>query len=266
MTDPMPDEKQQLHDRIVTFFFHHVVALRAWATLPDGKRWSAVYTCFVLDVAGHWYLITAGHILQDLYATLPKCTDVRCDLFDGWDDQHRLATPFNVLDAKHLHFDEHWLDIGIIRLEPLHRRNLERAGIRAFDEIGWRNPPTDMLAYAVIGLPDQLGNQPTIVLVKGVPTPPELDRLFPRFCGKLPDSLVHKPTGASLTEMVGLSGGPIIGFTKPQANGEVRYFLIAAQSAWLREQRLLVGPLMEAVAHGIREAFSNESDGAGSAT
>lgn len=261
MAEPRtPDEKQQLHDRIVTFFFQHVVALRVRATLPGGTPWSAVYTCFVLGVAHEWYLITAGHILEDLYAKLPRCTQVQCDLFDGWDEKRRMAAiPFNVLDAKHLYFDEDWLDIGIIRLEPLHRRNLEANQIRAFDEVGWQGPPPDMLAYAVIGLPDQLGNQPTIVLIEGVPTPPELEKLFPRFCGKLPERLVHQPTGESLTEMVGLSGGPIIGFTKPRPNGEVRYFLIAAQSAWLPKRRLLVGPLMEAVAHGIKTAFSNES-------
>jgi len=204
----------------------------------------------------------ARNTLKDLYSALPKCHRVECSLFDAW---HKSASrdpiPFALLEAKHFVVDdEDGLDLGLVHLEPMHQRMLRENGIQAFEEKARRNPPRDMLRYAVIGFPDQfierratssgfvqLSVSPTLVYLEGVAPPPEMAKPFPRFYGKLPDRLYNQHTGASLDGMKGFSGGPILGF-KMNSEGQMKYFLVAVQSAWRPDLRVVVGPLMSVVA------------------
>jgi len=54
---------------------------------------------------------------------------------------------------------------------------------------------------------------------------------------------------------------PIIGFSKrPHSEGELRYHLVAVQSAWRRDHRVVVGPLMSVVAAGLEGAVHSGSE------
>ncbi len=253
-------------DKFVRFFMQHVVALNVACDLADGKRVRDVFTSFVLEIWGQWLLVTAGHSLAKLYTILPERKNVETSLFDAWHGgAHPLPVPFPLLDERHFALDKGGLDLGLVHLAPFYRHQLEANGIKAFDESTWRRPPPDILGHALLGLPDQFTEQltttggfpalsvrPTLIPVRRIDPPPEMATKFPRFYGQLSRRLVNEHTGASLDDMQGLSGGPIVGF-KPYPDGQVRYFLVAVQSGWRRDLRVVAGPLMPAIADWIGE-------------
>ena len=260
--------QRETDDQIVRFFMQHVVALNVAWDSPDGQRHRDAYTCFVLEFRGVWLLLTAGHSLLKLYDALPRYSRIECSLFDAW---HAKAStppvPFALLDASRFVMDADGFDLGAVCLEPIYRRALEANGIRAFDERAWRNPPPDMLCHALLGLPDQFMNRrvtstgsvelsvnPTLIYVNRIDPPTEMAKPFPCFYGKLPDNL-HNPTaGTTLHEMSGFSGAPILGF-KANDKGQMKYFLVAVQSAWRRDLRVVVGPLVSAIAQEFEKGL-----------
>jgi hypothetical protein len=261
----------ELDDQIVRFFMRHVVALNVAWDAPDGTREGDACTCFVVEIWDEWFLVTAGHVLKDLYSVIPKRQHVECSLFDAWHEgASRFPVPFSLLDAKYFALDEDGLDLGLVHLDPLYRSALQANGIKAFDERAWRNPPRDMLRHALIGLPDQFIEQhttssgsvavlvsPTLVYLEAVDPPPEMATPFPRFYGKLPDRLYNPHTGASLEEMTGFSGGPILGF-KLNSDGQVKYYLVAVQSRWRRKLRVVAGPLMPSIVNWLERQMPSE--------
>lgn len=257
-------------DHFVRFFMQHVVALnQAWDQPGTSTRQHNAYTCFVLEMWDQWFLVTAGHVLLNhLYD--PDRKNVVCTIFDAWKKgTSQLPTPF-LLPEVRLALDEDGLDLGLIPIDPFYRRQLAANGIKAFDERVSRPLPTDMLKYVVVGLPDQFitrrptatGNvellvSPTIVPLDAVDPPPGMSTPFPRFYGKIAGPRRNEHTGVSLDEMSGFSGGPILGF-RANENGQMHYYLVAIQSGWRRDLRVVAGPLMPAIANWIETRLRAE--------
>lgn len=118
-----------------------------------------------------------------------------------------------------------------------------------------------MSRYALVGFPDEgtkksvapsgsvrVSVAPTFVYLESIAEPPEMAKPFPRFYGKLTDRLRNEHTGASLDDMAGFSGGPILGFKTNSAGQPEKYFLVAMQSGWRRDLRVVTGPLISVLA------------------
>jgi hypothetical protein len=207
---------------------------------------------------GGWFLVTSGHGLQQLLAALPELKNPSCSLFDAWrPGASRLPIPFPLLDARTLAVDVDGLDLGLVHLDELFCRGLRANGIVPFIESTWRKPPPGMSIHAVIGFPEQFTFRgdgaaavlPTFVYLDAVEEPPAMAKPFPRFYGKLPPRLVNPHTGATLTDMDGFSGAPIIGFHVKDE--QVFYFLVAIQSGWRRDLSVVAGPLLPAISDWI---------------
>jgi hypothetical protein len=268
---------KEFDDEFVRFFSQHLVALNVACDGPNGTQVADAYSCFVLQLGGDCFLVTAGHSLKGLYSELPKRTGVKASLFDGWKrTASQQPVPFDLLGATPLIVDEEkGLDLGLIQLAQLHVRNLCANGIKPFDEKGWRDapPPSEMFRYAVIGLPEQfierevtpsgamrVSVNPTFVYLEGVDAPEDMKRSFACFFGKVAGNIYNPNAGVSLEGMKGFSGGPIIGFSmRPHGHGEVRYHLVAVQSAWRSDLRVVVGPLMSVVASSLEDAIRSAS-------
>ena len=177
--------------------------------------------------------------------------------------------PFS-LPEERIALDKDGLDLGLIPLDRFYRRQLAANGIKAFDKRVWAPLPSDMLRYFVVGLPDQFitqrptsgGNMavlvnPTVAPLDAVDPPPDMVTPFPRFYGKLADHLRNPHTGVSLDGMSGFSGGPILGF-RINADGQMQYYLVAIQSRWRRDLRIVAGPLMPAIATWIKSHLRTE--------
>jgi len=245
---------REFDDAFVRFYMRHVVALRIECDMPNGARATDIYTSFVLQMRGEWFLVTSGHGLKKLLGGLPNLKNASCSLFDAWrPGASRYPIPFPLLDARTLAVDIDGLDLGLVHLEQLFRRGLGANGIVPFVESTWRSPPPGIRLHAVIGFPEQFilrgdvsaAVLPTFVYLDAVEEPPAMAKPFPRFYGKLPPQLVNPHTGATLTDMDGFSGAPIIGF---HAKGDhVSYFLVAIQSGWRSDLRVVAGPLLPAI-------------------
>lgn len=112
---------------------------------------------------------------------------------------------------------------------------------------------------ATIGFPEQFERRataalvlPTWVYLDAVDPPSEMATPFPRFYGKHAPNLTNVHTGASLTDMDGFSGAPIIGF-RLHDDRQVTYFLVAIQSGWRPDLRVVAGPLLPAIADWLEK-------------
>jgi hypothetical protein len=237
----------------VRFFCRHLVSLSGWYQTidpngnPTGQERFFSYSGFVISIQGVWNFVTAGHILIDLEQHLQNKTIkvrkyVLVDKF-GPDAKSHDPIPFDYEKTPKLPVldDEAGLDFGLIMLSP-HYRNLLRAnGIVPVLEEKWKNIPNDLLSkYIMIGLPQELiktrvvgkkGNPriigsvaPVGIGIERLDFPPDdiPKTKYPRFVGKLGDAAIP-----SVSDINGMSGGPIIGFNKEWN----QYWIVAVQSS-----------------------------------
>ncbi len=250
-------------DGFVRFFCQHLVALNVACDQPDGTRVRDLYSGFLLEVRGRTFFVTAGHALKPLYDyVLPNRQNVEVTLWDAWHPAaSRFPVPINLEDAGHVAIDEHdGLDLGLVELHEVQVRALRANGIRAFDETAWREPPPDLDAFAVVGLPEALFRRPDAT--SGAPAlavvpamrgfrktlaPHGLEKRFPCFYGQVPDA-TPASVGDVQGKMVGFSGGPILGFRARSDGTAPKYFVVAVQAGWWPKLGVVYGPLTSVVA------------------
>ena len=250
-----PLRKQQA----IRFYCNHLVSLAVsfvrinvqgdYALSPEGFAFSG----FVMSVRGQWNLVTAGHIVRDLDSLFQnkKATFTGSVLIDGWgsDAVYRQGPfpPFNYLDASrtYVYDDEYGLDFALIGLPKFYQTLLEANGIKPVSERNW--VLQDRIVFRehfVLGLPTELKQftpdgqtfapTPAIIPVTKLDGPPTgHDTQFGRFFGKIFDNV-------TISDIDGMSGGPIIGIGDG-GDGVRRYWIVALQSGWIRDKRIIFG-------------------------
>lgn len=259
---PIPPHLRERAQEMLAYFCNHLVALGGsyvqldGAGQPVGEPVFFCYSGFILSVRGVWCLVTAGHSIQrldeDLQTGRKRLTN--CCLGDYFGTAPRVAepTPFVYEDCPKLwiHDPEEGLDFALMLLRPYYRMNLEANGIRAIAEENWiRQDVSACELFAMVGLPTcQVDNprrlipygdrvagtvNPTLVPVFPVKLHPEdvPPTTFPWFIAEV-------GAAARLPDLDGMSGGPIFGFFRGPS-GEWRYWIIAVQSRWLQDRRVL---------------------------
>jgi hypothetical protein len=256
-------------EKFVQSFGQHLIALCV-TFLERGKSDPlpkfVAYACTLLEVDGCTFLLTAGHILRELQEAIKSDEielreTVLADTF-GTNRTCDLPIPFDLKSAD-LFFidDDEGLDFGLILMRPYYLRLLNANGIVAIREINWKHQHTikyDM--YLMMGFPAEFTSEyidvrgqaqvgVTMFGVRRLDEPP-LDlpaKRSPRFVGEL---LPQFP----LSSVKGMSGGPILGFnTTPP----IRYWIVALQSTWLRERRLVFGCPLPTLAALITDRLRN---------
>jgi hypothetical protein len=203
--------------------------------LEQRKPKAFAVSAFVIEVRGAWFLVTAGHILSDLKQRLGTGRRlVKARLLDGVGRTNsKPPIPFD-LDLETCCILNQWkqgFDYGIIPLSPLYAKNLEAGGTIPLSEHYWKNIPDNRQNHVLLGFPTQaqhitlqhthgggifqfeLGIPLLPVFPCGAPSgvSPARDQFFARvpICdGVIPSGPVR------LTDIDGLSGGPIFGFDR----------------------------------------------------
>lgn len=262
-------KKERAAEHIFDHLCRHVVCLTIRYTLLDnrgkayGKERFLAYSGFVMSINGIWSLVTAGHVLKSLddYLANKQIKIVSCSLVDyfGKGAAVRSPTPFPIEDTPKAYIDDAdlGLDIGLIYLRPLIQQGLEANHILPIREENWvRQHTVEFQAYTLLGFPSELVNQhtkpvdpgepmnavvaPVIIGTKRIENPdtelPSSVKIppskFPWFIGQL--------IPPQTPNIVGMSGGPIFGL-RGTSDGGLRYWVVAMQSRWFEQCRIILG-------------------------
>jgi hypothetical protein len=245
----------------VRFFSRHLVSLSGWyhATRPNkggsGQPLFFSYSGFIISFHGLWCLATAGHILDDLEQHVREGTIrvVRYVLLDdfGPDTISHDPIPFDYGRAPKYFINnrEAGLDFALIGLGPYYQGLLQANGIIAVSQENWeKQHEVDFGKHMMIGLPQKAieastwksqgkvqfkaSVRPMTIDIEKLDELPEGTREtpFPRFIGKINGDL-------PLDDIIGMSGGPILGFSKKAD----KYWIVAIQSSWLSASKIVFG-------------------------
>lgn len=264
-----------MNEDILKFFCRHLVGISWFEGEVNGE---GVFTSeptpapasgFLLQVSAEQdavVLLTAGHIFSEhekKKAALPRFAAKQCILFDIWgpNSVHDLPIPFDMFSANVNFADESRMgaDIAFVPLnENVKKLLLQTTTAFTPDQLV---PPGDcrFFGYAVIGLPRQFAEtvrwkerdknaiavypEPTILFVDAC-EPPHIDQhdSAPRFYGKIRHA-------QRMDDIVGMSGGPIIGFGY-DSERRLRYWPVAIQSAWLKNEQIIIGSYLSPMVIG----------------
>jgi hypothetical protein len=237
------------------YFCRHLVALCVTyrhVGREEERSQFAAYSGTLIQLAGQFHFLTAGHIVRDLEAALQSPaveieSAVLADIF-GLNRVSDQPIPFDLLNARRYYIDdrEDGLDFGLISLRPYYVDLLRRNGVIALEEENWaRQSGVTFDAYAMLGLPEEFGSarlshsgdgqvSPTMFRVHRLAAPPpgRAATRYQQFIGQLDREL-------PIRSIVGMSGGPIFGF-RTRGN-ETRYWVVALQSSWLSDERIVFG-------------------------
>jgi len=205
----------------------------------------------LIMIEGGVFLLTAGHVLKQLDELRESggAEIIGASLADTFASERisDIPIPFDLKSARLFYIDDEddGLDFGVIALEPHHVRMLAKNGMVALTEENWVHQHTVKFeAYALLGLPEELATErvsssgegaaaAALLTVKRLESAPpgRKPTRYPQFVGQL-----HPEMG--LKSVKGMSGGPILGFRREP---EPRYWIVALQSSWDEEARIVYG-------------------------
>lgn len=227
----------------VGIFQKHLVPICAVFD-KEGKNAVCVATSFVVSIENRWFLVTAGHVAEEItgYLTDASFQLQRTFLYDsgGLKARYNDPIPFDLTPESFIILgNESTVDYAVIHVEDYYRRLLEKNGIEPLNEQVWRSQPEDPEFYKLLGIPKQLISvewnndaQSTVLSLEITATlhpvthspvrPSGLEKTkYPRWYGYITSDI----------DIKGVSGGPIFAF-KRNAQNELRYWLVGIQSTW----------------------------------
>ena len=234
------------------FFCRHLVCLGGWIQpidrdgRPKGKPEGFAFSAFVLVIRDKWLLLTAGHILRGLDQRISNGEVALQEsyLLAGFGPEvkaHRVAKERIYFDYEKTakgYIDEDALDFGLLDLGTYLRFHLEKNEVEPVREENWRFPICRAFDFWVmLGFPQKyvdIGEiSPTMIYVQKLDQLPDdvEETDWPRFVGKLSEKF-------PLKSLMGMSGGPIYGFTRQFPN---MYWISAIQSGWRKDHKITFG-------------------------
>lgn len=230
---------------LVAFFHRHVVPMQ-FAFRKSDEVHHRIISAFVISVRDNWYLVTAGHCLDDIQKNVDAgWTVANVWLFDSMGVGATFVDPIPFAwsaDSAGRVFKDSNDDFGLIIIDDLTRRNLEANKIVPLTEQVWDLQPEKPEAFMLIGVPSELArpsspmsNVVSVALFIDEATQrPEYieETAADRWYGhvRLPEQ--------GLSDIAGMSGGPIFSIAAGPEGG-TKYWLHAVQSAWHRPSRAI---------------------------
>ncbi len=269
---------------ILAFFCRHLVGIGWYEGVTnstgDFTHHPTFYgaSAFLMQLHPHvpmYSLITAGHVFTE-YASRMKNGGIVSrahSLFDTWGPESicQERIPFNCFEfpAIHEYDPAAGLDFAAVLLPELFQQLLSQT-IVSFTKANWVHTGNMQFDFfAMIGLPNCEAEQrtftegrreavvtfqhPVVIFLESCPAPVGVTpSSCPQFYGKIQSNV-------DLESVVGMSGGPIIGFRKV-ANGQLAYWPVAIQSRWLPGQRVVIGSLLAPIAANVENWIQQAID------
>ncbi|MGD2119527.1 MAG: hypothetical protein PVG66_14290 [Chromatiales bacterium] len=256
--------KKLLHKGDIVEFFHRHVVPIYFDFEKNGEHTCFLITSFVLSVYDQWFLVTAGHCIEDIEKLKTHGYTLRkCRLIDsmGAGAEHWFPIPFGWDSAAptKMCYDEAY-DYGLIFLDDNIVELLQSNSIIPMAEPTWDKEPSKPEFYALIGVPDELSKSDkdlakittTWHIVDELPERPAAFQPTdaPTFWGRI--RLTNE-----LDSIVGMSGGPIFSFGY-DSDGNLRYWLHAVQSRWIKSEKVVAACLMQPMARFLKEVLEGK--------
>jgi hypothetical protein len=259
-------------------FLRHFVPLQV-EYLAEGQQRFAVFSAFVLEVEDVWFLVTAGHVLIELEELRASkgVSNLRGWLLDANHSEapHVERLPYAIADEAGWKLDENGLDFGVLPLSELIVTQLKKNGVRSLGEDAWSGQPPSDASYWLVGSPMEHHKFPGtetkhIEILNCLQSVKPLN-VFPSDLEREPGhSFVAEIGGADVIKsVVGMSGGPIFAGRNNADEKSFTYWLVAIQSSWIPQRRIILGCSAWALADGLRKTMlairdENARDGNGS--
>ena len=222
----------------------------------DGSvvRGDEVYSGFLMILADRLYWVTAGHCLKGLDKRIRRreATVVRCSLMDcfGWEARHLEPIPFAYELDRGVYLDDGKLgmDFALVPLDGNTCDLLAANKVKAIGRENWiHQEKMEFDFYRMLGIPrDCAGAAPQSGGDEGIQMRTVLiavDRLEPSAVSNASsaDWFIGRINPEVTIETIeGMSGGPIYGFRRTPA-GQLVYHVVALQSRWRPESRIIFG-------------------------
>jgi len=239
---------------------------------PEGAFQLCWMSCFVVEVHGTWFVMTAGHVIRRMKERIAAGVRVwRFELYDRLAGNDFPGIPFE--------FDpEQWgvvediplegTDYAIAMLSSIQALGLAKGGVVPVSEHLWGPPPYAAYdQWLLVGAPDegykfQGGihhlNLTIIPLTPCDPPSGVSRREDARVWGKI----VTQPDKDKvyIENIEGMSGGPIFGLKRME--GGSRYWVIGIQSSWFHDSRIVsfcpVPPFLNSVKQAVEQLVGLE--------
>jgi hypothetical protein len=231
-----------MSDGFPSFLQQHFVPILATFTKDGAPTVKGIISAFVVEVRGLWFLITAGHCLTEIEKNRARGYTARFLLLDSESPKakHRHGVPFPLDPDDYFSLDVDGFDYAAIVVPDLYERMMRDNGIRPLDETVWRQQPDSPEYFGLVGIPDQFirhngdwtTHATTYYGIQPVDAAAAADAGLEgssalSFYGRI-------SLGENATDISGVSGGPVFSFSR-ENGGQLRYWLHALQSKWIRD-------------------------------
>ncbi len=234
-------------ERVKQSLGKHFVTLSCVQNLSKNSSKTHVFCGFVVDIAGEWFFVTAGHILRDISAAIEGGSSL-----DKWrlDDQtannrfNGAAVPydFNLDSWLIIRDDTNGLDYAAVHLGSYYESQLKAGGVIAIAKNAWSDHLTDYDYWVLVGVPaESILYDGISVITARIVLAPLVAAVEPDLAGnKAQNQFYAKPIDGSedyFKDASGMSGVPVFALKKIQ--GEWKYSVIGIQSAWYPSTKTL---------------------------
>ena len=267
------------YKKVVGLMSQHLVTLVCYYDTieKDGRvssRNNKVFSGWLLELHGRLFWVTAGHCLSEINDHI-EAGHIRVTAgafmdYLGYRAEFIHTVPFTyaVDSGFHIWDPEIGMDFAIIPLADLYGELFAKNNNVPITRINWiHQHRLTFDFYRILGVPEDrvfetarpdgttiISVQPTWIAVNRIlfedalraPTKP-LPKSKEWFFGRL-------DPGTGNQTVVGMSGGPIFGFRKSDA-GDVLYHVVALQSWWDKDKRIVFGCSVPFFAEKVYEAM-----------
>jgi hypothetical protein len=248
------------NDALVGYFSKHLVPV--YFTFEKGETTHSGYmSAFLISMDDKWFLITAGHCMEEIENNIKKGYEIkRCRLIDsgGLVAHHINPIPFDYLSAPKIHVDVAGFDYGAIYINDYYKSLLVKNNVKPLSEHVWEKQPDDPDFYLLLGIPRELTevNDEYFSIGTTLHHIKALDQRLSDFPDtKAPMFYGEIQLDNTLTNIKGMSGGPIFSFKKNE-KGELKYWLHAVQSHWLPNKKYIAACLTSPFLMSLKEVIT----------
>jgi hypothetical protein len=219
-------------------------------------------SCFVIEVEGTWFLVTAGHVIQGVRDAIRRGANLNQfflhDRTAGHNFDFSLPYDFNERDWIVVEEDPEGTDYAAAPLSMLFTEGLKAGGIKPISERAWGlHEHTAYPVWLLLGVPAESAKTSgaartlnlTLLPLKPAVAPPNaivVNRTFAQIASSPRDS-------ALVSDIAGMSGGPIFGVREDAAG--LKYWVIGIQSSWFASSRVVSFCPVDVFFLSIKEAL-----------